>query len=131
MLLVNGRRKGAERMRALAFADRAATMTRSEAEEMFLALVRKASLPSPEVNARVGRYEVDFCWREERVVVEIDGHAFHSTRAALERDHRRDAELQQMGFIVIRIGWRELRREPLRVVAWVTRALARGRPTAA
>jgi very-short-patch-repair endonuclease len=125
MLLVNGRRRGADRIRAFMSAERTTTMTRSEAEEMFLALVRKAELPAPEVNARIGRYEVDFCWRGEGVVVEIDGYAFHSSRAALERDHRRDAELQQMGFIVIRISWRELRHEPLRVVAWVAGALAR------
>jgi very-short-patch-repair endonuclease len=111
-------------MRALFSEYRSTTMTRSEAEEMFLALVRKSELPSPEVNARIGRYEVDFCWRRERVAVEIDGYAFHSSRAALERDHRRDAELQQLGFLVIRIGWRELRHEPLRVVAWVAGALA-------
>ncbi len=125
MLLVNGRRRGAQRIRALVSADRATTMTRSDAEEMFLGLVRDAKLPGPEINARIGRYEVDFCWRQERVVVEIDGHAFHSTRAALERDHGRDAELQQLGFIVIRVTWRQLRREPLRVVAWVASALSR------
>jgi very-short-patch-repair endonuclease len=118
-------------MRALCSEDRTTTMTRSEAEEMFLALVREAELPSPEVNARVARYEVDFCWRAERVVVEIDGYAFHSSRAALERDHRRDTELQQMGFIVIRISWRELREQRLRVVARVAGALARRTPSAA
>jgi very-short-patch-repair endonuclease len=125
MLLANQRRRGAERVRQLAFTERATTMTRSEAEEVFLSLVREARLPSPETNARIGAYEVDFCWRAERVIVEIDGHTFHSSRAALERDHRRDADLQQMGFIVIRVTWRQLRRESLRVVAWVASALAR------
>jgi very-short-patch-repair endonuclease len=99
-------------------------MTRSECEERFLELVRKADLPSPEVNARVGRFEVDFCWRRGRVIVEIDGYTFHSSQAALERDHRRDTVLQQMGFLVIRILGRELLVAPERVLVRLARALA-------
>jgi very-short-patch-repair endonuclease len=119
-------RPGAARLRALASPGRSLTMTRSECEERFLELVRKAGLPSPEVNARVGRFEVDFCWRRQRVIVEIDGYPFHSSQAALERDHRRDAVLQQMGFLVIRILGRELLMASERVLVRVAGALARG-----
>ena len=66
-------------------------MTRSEAEARFLALVRAAGLPEPETNVRVAGYEVDFLWREQRLVVEVDGFAFHSSREAFERDRRKDA----------------------------------------
>jgi very-short-patch-repair endonuclease len=129
-VLANGDRRGAARMRMLTSAERTTTMTRSEAEEMLLALVDQARLPRPEVNTRVGRFEVDFCWRSARIVVEVDGYAFHSSRAALERDHRRDAELQQLGFLVIRITWRELRFEPMTVVASVAGALGGVRASA-
>jgi len=118
------RRSGAARLRALASPHRTLTMTRSECEERFLELVRKADLPSPEVNAKVGRFEVDFCWRRWRVIVEIDGYPFHSSPAALERDHRRDTVLQQMGFLVIRILGRELVTAPERVLVRLARALA-------
>jgi very-short-patch-repair endonuclease len=118
------RRPGAARLRAIASPGRSLTMTRSESEERFLELLRKADLPRPEVNARVGRFEVDFCWRRERVIVEIDGYSFHSSRAALARDHRRDAELQQMGFVVIRILARELIEAPERVLVRAASALA-------
>jgi very-short-patch-repair endonuclease len=118
------RRPGAARLRALAAPGRSLTMTRSESEERFLELVRKADLPRPQVNARIGRFEVDFCWHRERVIVEIDGYSFHSSQAALERDHRRDAELQQMGFLVIRILARELIEAPERVLARTAGALA-------
>jgi very-short-patch-repair endonuclease len=67
--------------------------TRSEAEAKPLALIRKARLPTPEVNARIGGYEVDFLWREQGLVVEVDGFAYHSTRRAFERDRRKDAEV--------------------------------------
>ena len=68
-------------------------------------------------NARPGRFEVDLLWPEQRLVVEVDGFAFHGTRAAFERDRRRDAELQALGYRVLRITWRQLTREPEAVIA--------------
>jgi hypothetical protein len=50
-----------------------------------LALVRAAGLPDPLVNARVGRYEVDFLWPEERLVVEVDGWRWHGDKEAAAR----------------------------------------------
>jgi len=65
------------------------TLTRSELEERMLALCRAAGLPLPVVNEPVvggsGRWHcVDFLWADRRVIVETDGHAFHSTRRAIE-----------------------------------------------
>ena len=117
-------RPGVARLRGLAYADRETTWTRSEAEERFIALIRKAGLHAPSVNARIGRWEVDFLWRADRVVVEIDGHAYHSARTARERDHRKDAELQHAGYLVIRISARQLRQAPEEVLVQVVRALA-------
>jgi Protein of unknown function (DUF559) len=56
-----------------------------------LRLLRAAELPTPRVNARVGRFEVDFLWPAHRLIVEVDGYAYHSDRGAFERDRRRDA----------------------------------------
>lgn len=61
--------------------------TRSELEDCFLAFVREHGLPRPEVNRRVAGYEVDMLWRPERLVVELDGRAFHAHR--FERDRVR------------------------------------------
>ncbi len=88
-----------------------------------LALVRAARLPMPDVNVRVGPIEVDFLWREERLVVEVDGFRFHSSRAAFERDRRRDAELQAGGLRVMRVTWRQLTREREATLARIARAL--------
>jgi very-short-patch-repair endonuclease len=85
--------------------------TRSEAERRLLELIRAARLPEPQTNARVGPYEADFLWPEARLVVEVDGYAFHSTRAAFERDRRRDAELQALGQQVMRVTWRQIEDE--------------------
>jgi len=102
-------------------------LTRSEAERRLLDLLRAAGLPPTAVNARIGRYEVDLLWRPQRLVVEVDGYAYHGTRAAFERDRRRDAELQAAGHRVIRVTWRQLVEEPEAVVDRIAQALAQPR----
>ncbi len=67
---------------------------------------------------------MDFLWRAERLVVEVDGYAFHSSRNAFERDRRRDAELGAQGFRVIRVTWRQIVEEPEAVIATLAVALA-------
>ena len=47
-------------------------LTRSELERLFLGIWRRHRLPQPEVNARLGPYEVDFLWRDRALVVETD-----------------------------------------------------------
>ena len=102
-------------------------LTRSEAEERFFELVRKARLPWPAVNSVVVGYEVDFHWPSHELAVEIDGFAFHSSRRAFERDRVRDAELAAAGLRVVRFTWRQLMNEPLAVVARLSGALGAAR----
>jgi very-short-patch-repair endonuclease len=97
----HGRRTRALR-RLLADEQRTAAFTRSELEERFLALVRRGGLPEPEVNARLHGYEVDFLWRQQGRVIELDGYAFHSAQSAFERDRRKDIDLELAGFPVTR-----------------------------
>jgi very-short-patch-repair endonuclease len=124
MLARNPRRRGCVRIRAMAEASRGTTMTRSAAEELFLGLVRRARLAHPEVNARLGRFEVDFLWREAGLVVEVDGYAFHRSRGAFERDRQRDGELGHAGYQVMRVTWRALKQEPEALLVQVASALA-------
>lgn len=107
--------------------DHEPSLTRSEAERRLLALIRAARLPPPRTNVRVAGYEVDFMWPEHGLVVEVDGFAFHSTRAAFERDRARDRALLAAGYVVLRITWRQLVREPELVVAELAAALVRQR----
>jgi very-short-patch-repair endonuclease len=101
-------------------------VTRSEAERRLKHLIAKAALRPPATNVRIGRYEVDAVWMRERLVVEVDGFAFHGHRAAFERDRRRDAELAARGFRVIRVTWRQLVDESEAVIARLAAALAAG-----
>lgn len=116
-------RAGAARLAALLERQHGTTFTRSEAEELFLDLVRRAQLPPPRVNARVAGYEVDFFWPEQRVVVEVDGFRFHSGRRAFEHDHRKIQDLQSAGLTVLRVTYLQLRNEPLVVIARIAQAV--------
>ena len=75
-------------------------LTRSEAERRLLQLVRQARLPRPETNVQLNGFEVDLLWRDHKLVVEIDGFQYHSTRQAFEGDRARDAALQAAGYRV-------------------------------
>jgi very-short-patch-repair endonuclease len=125
LLARSPRRPGGARLAELArVRDRASTVTRSDAEECFLALVRRARLSEPEVNVRVGRYIADFLWRDQRLIVEVDGYAFHSSRRSFERDHERDLVLKSAGFDVLRFTRRQIVEEPELVIARLAQALA-------
>ena len=120
-----GRRRGAARMRAFLRSEGGPALTRSEAERRMRRLLRGAGLTQPTANAEVAGYEVDFLWRQEHVILEIDGYRYHAHRRAFERDRRKDMTLSDAGYQVIRITWRQLTEEALMVVAHVARALDR------
>jgi very-short-patch-repair endonuclease len=94
----------------------ATDLTRSELERRFLRLCRRHRLPTPEVNARVGPFIVDFLWRDQRLIVETDGYRFHRGRSAFEDDHARDVELKLQGYEVVRFTYRQVVSQPSVVV---------------
>ena len=98
--------------------------TRSHLEGLFLAVVRRRWLPRPEVNVRVDRFLVDFLWRSERLIVEVDGWESHRTRSAFEEDRARDARLNLLGYIVLRFTWRQVEDDPRGIAETVRELLA-------
>jgi very-short-patch-repair endonuclease len=118
-------RAGTPRLRAALGADGGAILTRSEAEERFLALIDRGGLRKPEANVALRGHEVDFLWRSEAVVVEVDGFAYHASRRSFESDRRRDAELAAAGVQVVRVTWRQIVDEPHVTLVLVAQALAR------
>lgn len=97
--------------------------TRSEFERRMLELCESAALPIPEVNVVVGGMTVDALWRDQRVIVELDGKDNHGTPAQIARDHDRDLRLRALGFTVLRYAWEQLKRRPDLVLADLRRAL--------
>lgn len=101
---------GAARLRP--FVERPSGPTRSEFEDAFLAMVRRFGLPEPMMGARVGPYEVDALFPEQRVIVELDGWEFHDDRGAFVSDRERDTANLAMGYRTVRITWDRLTQRP-------------------
>ncbi|MEW4568227.1 DUF559 domain-containing protein [Tautonia sp. JC769] len=55
---------------------------------------------------------VDLLWPEGKVVVEIDGYSFHSSRASFSADRSRDYHLLISGFLVLRLPHDEVVQDP-------------------
>jgi hypothetical protein len=100
--------------------------SRSDLETLFLNLCRRYGLPPPEVNVKLGRWEVDFLWRSKRLVVETDSWTYHRGSVAFEDDHARDLDLRAAGYTVLRFIDKQLESESERVAADVRRALELG-----
>jgi hypothetical protein len=97
---------------------------RSELERGFLELCEASAIPFPAVNVLVEGHLVDCHWAGSRVVVELDGWAYHRTRATHEHDHAQTTELELAGYEVLRFTYRQVAEQPDRVVARLRRALA-------
>jgi predicted transcriptional regulator of viral defense system len=125
-----GRRQGAGTLRAVLESYKEPTLTETGIEERFLALCRKATLPSPAVNAWITTsdgvsYKADFLWRSHKLIAETDGRDVHTTRKAFEHDRLRDQRLTLSGFTVVRFTWRQVVEEPRRVAVALRGLLAR------
>lgn len=115
--------RGTTNLRILSLNARSAT--RSELEARFLAFLDSHDLPHPETNVLIEGIEVDAAWRAQRVIVELDGYAFHGTRAAFESDRARDRRLTAKRWRVIRITWRDLHERPDELAAEIRALLSR------
>jgi very-short-patch-repair endonuclease len=90
--------------------------------------VLAAGLPQPRTNYVEHGFELDCYWPEYRFAVELDVFETHGTRAAFERDRKREEDLLLAGTTVTRVTGPRLEREPDEVIRRVARLLAqRGR----
>jgi hypothetical protein len=95
---------------------------RSSLERRFDGLLQSSGLPIP-----LHEYPlpgsgavhglVDRCWPEVKLIVEIDGRAWHAREAAMAKDRARDRAAAAAGFLVVRFLDVEVRECPELVVA--------------
>ena len=97
--------------------------TKSLLEEKFVLLCERGSFVLPELNVKVAGHLVDAVWFDQKVVVELDGHAAHDTPTAMERDRRRDLDLRAAGYTVLRYTWQQVTEEPELVMADLRRLI--------
>jgi hypothetical protein len=113
--------------RALAIYRPDPAFTRSKFEQRFRRLVIAAGLPAPSMNYLVAEFELDAYWPDLRFAVELDLFETHGSRAAFERDRRRQEELKLLGIEMIRVTKPRLDREPRQVIRNLATLLERRR----
>lgn len=99
-------------------------------EDLTRRQLRDAGLPPPDpapvpVHAGGRMIHVDIGWPEAKVGIEVDGFAYHASRRDLDRDHRRANALALAGWIILRVGWDRLERDPAAFTDEVGRLLAK------
>jgi very-short-patch-repair endonuclease len=97
-------KRGTKALRTLA----PPTHTKRDLEARFTTFLNDRRFPAPQTNVLIEGMEVDFAWPERGVVVELDSWEYHGTRAAFERDRRRDRILIAAGWRPLRVTWRDL-----------------------
>jgi hypothetical protein len=105
------------------------TPSLSELQDRVLKLCLDAGLPAPEIEVPLGSRRVDFLWRDEKVILEVDGRAFHEDQFDEDRD--RDLDHAAMGYLTVRVTYRMIRERPGEVVDRLRRVLASRRPSRA
>jgi predicted transcriptional regulator of viral defense system len=104
------------------------TRTRSDLEELALAVLDGFAIPRAVNNVRVFcrdgvMPEVDFLWRAQRLVLEVDGGRYHSSPRQIARDRRKEADLVRAGYRVLRASEWQLEHDPRGVALMVRAAL--------
>lgn len=116
---------GRGRLRRAIALYRPTSFTRSGLERRFLKLCLEAGLPQPRANYVEEGFELDCYWPEFRFAVELDVYETHGSRAAFERDRKRQEDLLLAGIGMTRVTGPRLEREPEEVIGRVARLLER------
>lgn len=106
----------------------AAGGARSWAERTLHAEMRTAGVVGWSANTEIvlpgyGRAVGDVVFEEEKVIVEVDGWAYHRDLRAFLRDGPRQSALAAAGWVVLRTHWYELRGQPAVLLARLVETL--------
>jgi hypothetical protein len=105
--------------------------TRSGWEDDFPAFCRHFGLPEPVMAAKVAGWEVDALFPDEKLIVELDGWDFHSSRESFESDRERDASTLAAGHATVRMTWERMHEHAAREAARLHAILKQRRGEAA
>jgi very-short-patch-repair endonuclease len=130
-ILSRGRRRGGPRLRTILAPWRSMSeqrpRVRSRLEARLLPRLIEEGLPAPRTNVKLRvdghRFEIDLLWSEQLLAIETDGEETHGTRAAFQRDRKRDQILTAAGYRTARVTWRQVVDEPTAVVDRIARML--------
>ncbi len=120
------RTPGVQRLRRVA----TAAMVDSVAEGEVLRLLATAGIEPPVTGLNIydnGHFigRADFAWERARVVLELDGYAYHASYRSFVGDRERANRLSTAGWEVIRVAPEQVRKDPAGVCAAAAAALDR------
>jgi hypothetical protein len=113
--------------RLIPFVETADNATRSKFERSYRAFAERFALPQPLINVFVAGREVDVYFEEERVIVELDGYQFHSSKDRFRRDRANDAEALALDILTVRVTMDRLEDTPEKEAQRMHRILERRR----
>jgi hypothetical protein len=116
MARANGRRNLHVLAKAIDLYLHGSAGTESGKEDAFLSLLQLTDLPEPLVNTVHEGEELDCCWPDRKLNVEVDGPG-HERPSQKRADARRDRKLRAAGFTVVRFTDVEIERQPDAVLA--------------
>ncbi len=97
---------------------------RSAAERLLVQLLRRAGITGWTAQYPVVGYRADVAFPASRVVIEVDGLAFHSDSDTFHRDRVRQNAISLAGWQVLRFTWLDLVEYPQRVIAEIEYAIS-------
>ena len=101
-------------------------LTDTVLEQRLLLIVRRAGLPLPQTQRRLGGGRVDFYWPELKLIVEADSLRFHRTPAQQRNDLLRDQQhLADDDIQTLRFTHWQIWHEPDHVAAVLTAVIRR------
>lgn len=102
----HGGRRGLARLKATADYYRPLPDRKSELERDFdREHSRRPEIPACERNVVLHGWEIDCLWREQGVVLELDGRRYHTARLDFDKDRHKDTALQLKGLRPMRVSY--------------------------
>jgi hypothetical protein len=111
---------------------RQAAVTESVLEDLFLKVVHEGGLPLPVAQFVVrdhdGRFvcRADFAYPQHRVLIELDGAAFHQDDVSFRRDRVKQNRAAVLGWTVLRYTWYDVQETPARIWIEIQMAMRAG-----
>ncbi|SHU01102.1 Protein of uncharacterised function (DUF559) [Mycobacteroides abscessus subsp. abscessus] len=96
---------------------------RSQAERLFVKLLRGNKITGWKANFPVAGYKVDVVFPAAKLAIEVDGWAYHSSADDFENDRKRQNAISLLGYQILRFTWLDLTEYPDRVLAEIRNAL--------
>ena len=87
-------------------------------------LLREAGIKGWRTNYPIGVYKVDVAFPKQKVAIETDGWAFHSSQEDFQNDRERQNKIALLGWQVLRFTWLDLTEYPQRVLTLIRRAIS-------